>query len=132
MAAQMQDRQRLDKWLWHARITKTRTLAQKLIESGAVRVNGQRVLDTDRKVGAGDGLTIQIHARLRVLRIVAIAERRGSATVAATLYEDISPQGLPEKVAPAFSVPRPANQGEKADGSFEGNDNLPTLEKPES
>ncbi|MAN78756.1 RNA-binding S4 domain-containing protein [Pelagibacterium flavum] len=109
MPAETPDRQRLDKWLWHARITKTRTLAQKLIESGAVRVNGQRVLDTDRKVGAGDGLTIQIHTRLRVLRIVANADRRGSATVAATLYEDISPQGLPEKVAPTFSVRKPEN-----------------------
>ncbi|AEQ52930.1 RNA-binding S4 domain-containing protein [Pelagibacterium halotolerans] len=109
MPAETPDRQRLDKWLWHARITKTRTLAQKLIESGAVRVNGQRVLDTDRKVGAGDGLTIQIHTRLKVLRIAALAERRGSATVAATLYADISPQGIPEKVAPTFSVRKPEN-----------------------
>lgn len=107
MPGETPDRQRLDKWLWHARITKTRTLAQKLIESGAVRVNGQRVLDSDRRVGAGDGLTIQIHTRLRVLRIAAIADRRGSAPVAATLYEDISPQGLSEKVAPTFPVKKP-------------------------
>lgn len=95
MPSERQDRQRLDKWLWHARITKTRTLAQKLIESGAVRVNGQRVLDSDRRVGPGDGLTIQIHTRLKVLRIAALAERRGSASVAASLYADISP--TPEK-----------------------------------
>lgn len=91
MPGETQDRQRLDKWLWHARITKTRTLAQRLIESGAVRVNGQRVIATDRRVGAGDGLTIQIHTRLRVLRIAAIADRRGSAAVASALYIDISP-----------------------------------------
>lgn len=109
MPSERQDRQRLDKWLWHARITKTRTLAQKLIESGAVRVNGQRVLDSDRRVGAGDGLTLQIHTRLKVLRIAAIADRRGSASVAATLYEDISPQGLSEKVGPTFSVRKTEN-----------------------
>lgn len=91
MPAETPTRQRLDKWLWHARVTKTRTLAQKLIEAGAVRVNGQRVLETDHRVGTGDGLTIQVHSRLRVLRITGIADRRGSATVAATLYEDISP-----------------------------------------
>jgi len=109
MPGETQDRQRLDKWLWHARITKTRTLAQKLIESGAVRVNGQRVLDSDRRVGAGDGLTLQIHTRLKVLRIAAIADRRSSASVAATLYEDISPQGLSEKLGPTFSVRKTEN-----------------------
>ncbi|WMT89216.1 RNA-binding S4 domain-containing protein [Pelagibacterium sp. H642] len=91
MPADLPTRQRLDKWLWHARVTKTRTLAQKLIESGAVRINGQRIVETDQRVGPGDGLTIQIHSRLRVLKITGIADRRGSATVAATLYEDISP-----------------------------------------
>src|SRR5690606_922826 len=70
-------RQRLDKWLWHARVTKSRTLAQKLIESGAVRVNGQRVTGSDTRVGAGDGLTILVHGRLRVLKIAGLAERRG-------------------------------------------------------
>jgi ribosome-associated heat shock protein Hsp15 len=84
-------RQRLDKWLWHARVTKSRTLAQKLIESGAVRVNGQRVTGSDTRVGVGDGLTILVHQRLRVLKITGLAERRGSPSVAATLYEDISP-----------------------------------------
>jgi len=107
MPADLPTRQRLDKWLWHARVTKTRTLAQKLIESGAVRINGQRVLATDHRVGPGDGLTIQINNRLRVLKVAAIADRRGSATVAATPYDDISPQGLSEKVAPTFSVRKP-------------------------
>lgn len=91
MPAEAPARQRLDKWLWHARVTRTRTLAQKLIGSGAVRVNGQRVTAADHRVRAGDGLTIQMDPRLRVLRIVSIAERRGSATIASALYEDISP-----------------------------------------
>lgn len=90
--ADLPTRQRLDKWLWYARVTKTRSLAQRLIEAGAIRVNGQRVLATDHQVGPGDGLTIQAHNRLRVLKIAAIAERRCPAAVASALYEDISPQ----------------------------------------
>lgn len=90
MPSDLPTRQRLDKWLWHARVTKTRTLAQKLVESGAVRVNGQRTLATDHRVGPGDGLTLQLHNRLRVLRILGLAERRGPAQLAASLYEDIS------------------------------------------
>ncbi|SDG12939.1 RNA-binding S4 domain-containing protein [Pelagibacterium luteolum] len=90
-AVESPTRQRLDKWLWHARVTKTRTLAQKLIEGGSVRLNGQRITAPDQKVGPGDGLTLQIHSRIRVLRVVAIADHRGSAPLAATLYDDISP-----------------------------------------
>lgn len=84
-------RQRLDKWLWHARVTKTRTLAQKLIEAGAVRLNGQRITAPDQKIRPGDGLTLQIHSRIKVLRVIAIADRRGPASIAVSLYEDISP-----------------------------------------
>ncbi|HWJ88480.1 MAG TPA: RNA-binding S4 domain-containing protein [Pelagibacterium sp.] len=91
MPSDLPARQRLDKWLWHARVTKTRTLAQKLVASGAVRVNGQRCIAPDQRVGPGDGLTIQFPNRLRVLRIAAIADRRGPAAIATTLYEDISP-----------------------------------------
>jgi ribosome-associated heat shock protein Hsp15 len=88
-------RQRLDRWLFFSRAVKSRTLAQKLIESGAVRVNSERTVDTDHKVGAGDVLTMTVHERLRVWRILDAGERRGPATEAATLYEDISPPPLP-------------------------------------
>ncbi|WP_417583612.1 RNA-binding S4 domain-containing protein [Pelagibacterium sp.] len=107
MIVEAPNRQRLDKWLWHARIAKTRTLAQKLIESGAVRVNGQRVLASDRRVGPGDGLTLQIHTRLRVLRIIGLADRRGPASLAMTLYEDISPQVPQHPPAPDFPPRKP-------------------------
>lgn len=85
-------RQRLDKWLWFARVVKTRTLAQKLVASGAVRVNGQRVIEPDHRLAVGDGLTILVHERLRVLKVVAPGERRGPAPEAALLFEDLSPQ----------------------------------------
>lgn len=88
----MADRQRLDRWLYFARAVKSRTLAQKLIESGAVRVNSTRTLRTDHPVGAGDVLTIAVGARLLVWKIAGAGERRGPPVEAAGLYEDLSPE----------------------------------------
>ena len=85
------ERQRLDRWLFFARAVKSRTLAQKLIESGAVRVNAQRVTASDRQVGPGDVLTMMLGRRLVVWRIQAAAKRRGPPAEAATLYEDLTP-----------------------------------------
>jgi len=83
--------QRLDRWLFFARAVKSRTLAQKLVEAGAVRVNSERTTRTDRQVGPGDVLTMTIHAHLLVWRIIAPGARRGPPAEAQTLYEDLSP-----------------------------------------
>ena len=88
-------KQRLDKWLFFSRAVKSRTLAQKLIEAGAVRVNSERTVHTDHQVGAGDVLTMTIHSRLLVWKIVDPGTRRGPPTEAQGLYEDISPAPLP-------------------------------------
>ena len=90
-------RQRLDKWLFFSRAAKSRTLAQKLIEAGVVRVNSERTLAVDAKVGPGDVLTMTLHGRLLVWRILDPGARRGPATEAATLYEDLSPPPLPRE-----------------------------------
>ena len=90
------EKQRLDKWLFFSRAVKSRTLAQKLIETGAVRVNSERTERSDHKVGAGDVLTMTMHDQLRVWRILAPGDRRGPATEAQSLYEDISPPPLPK------------------------------------
>ena len=84
-------RQRLDKWLFFSRALKSRTLAQKLIESGAVRVNSERTLASDHRVGPGDVLTMTINRRLLVWRIRDPGMRRGPASEAALLYDDLSP-----------------------------------------
>jgi ribosome-associated heat shock protein Hsp15 len=84
--------QRLDKWLWCARLTKTRSGAARLIADGRVRINGERTLKPSRIVHPGDVVTATPHGRLSVLRIVEIAERRGPADVARSLYEDLTPQ----------------------------------------
>ena len=90
-------KQRLDRWLFFSRVIKSRTLAQKLIESGVVRVNSERTLDSDHNVGAGDVLTMTVNQRLLVWRILDAGARRGPAPEAATLYEDLSSPPLPRE-----------------------------------
>jgi ribosome-associated heat shock protein Hsp15 len=104
------EKQRLDKWLFFSRAVKSRTLAQKLIESGAIRVNSERTERTDYRVGPGDVLTMNVHSRLLVWRILDAGERRGPATEAAGLYEDISPPPLPHAPkAPAHAEREPGS-----------------------
>ena len=80
-------RLRLDKWLWHARFVKTRTLAQKLCESGHVKLNGTSVGKASQTVKPGDTLEVVIGPWRRFLRVVALGERRGPAPEAQALYE---------------------------------------------
>jgi ribosome-associated heat shock protein Hsp15 len=88
-------KERLDRFLFFSRAVKSRTLAQKLIETGAIRVNSERTDRTDHKVGAGDVLTMSLHGRILVWRIIDAGTRRGPASEAQGLYEDISPPSLP-------------------------------------
>ncbi len=83
-------RQRLDKWLWFARAAKTRTLAAKLVTSGAVRVNRVRVEAPSHAVKVGDVLTIALASGIAVWRVCDVGERRGPAAAARRLYEDLS------------------------------------------
>lgn len=81
-------RQRLDKWLWFARVVKTREDAAKLVEAGHVRLNGQKTLKPGHAVKPGDVLTIVLNSRVRVLHVARLAERRGSASVASLTYRE--------------------------------------------
>lgn len=89
-------KERLDKFLFFSRALKSRTLAQKVIETGAIRVNSERTDRSDLKVGAGDVLTMSLHGRIVVWRILDCGSRRGPATEAQGLYEDLSPPTLPK------------------------------------
>ena len=82
---------------------KSRTLAQKLIETGAVRVNSERTLHTDHHVGTGDVLTMTVHSRLLVWKILDPGTRRGPPAEAQALYEDLSPPPLPGEPQPVFA-----------------------------
>lgn len=90
-------RQRIDRWLWHARVVKTRDLAKTLVEGGHVRVDRVHETKAGAAVKAGQVLTVTLPGRVRVLRIVGFVERRGSAEVAATTYEDLSPPPPPRE-----------------------------------
>ena len=83
------ERQRLDKWLWHARVVKARTSAAALIEAGHVRINGVREKAPGHSVKAGDVVTIGLDRSVRVLKVVGFAERRGDASAARGLYDDL-------------------------------------------
>ena len=84
------ERQRLDKWLWFARVVKTRALAAKLVTAGHVRLNGPRAAGPDKPVRPGDVLTIALERQVRVLRVVAPGERRGPYEEARHLYDDLT------------------------------------------
>jgi ribosome-associated heat shock protein Hsp15 len=83
------DRQRLDKFLWHARVVKARTSAAELVERGHVRINGTRETSPGHAVKAGDVLTIALDRSVRVLKVIGFSERRGDADAARVLYEDL-------------------------------------------
>jgi ribosome-associated heat shock protein Hsp15 len=84
------DRQRIDRWLWHARIVRTRDAAAALAGSGYVRVNGTRIDAPSRMVRTGDVITVALERRVRVLKVQGFVERRGPASARQTLYEDLT------------------------------------------
>ena len=98
------DRQRIDRWLWHARVVKTRDLAKALVEAGHVRVDRERLTKAGAAVKPGQTLTITLPSRILVLKVVGFVERRGSAEVAATTYEDLSPPRPPREPHPGTAA----------------------------
>ena len=81
---------RIDKWLFHARLYKTRVLAQAAANAGKVRLNGVRVEKPAQTVRPGDILVLGKGKELLALRVLALAERRGSAPQARALYEIVA------------------------------------------
>lgn len=95
---------RADKWLWHARLFKSRTLASRLCESGRLRVNGAVVRKSHQVLRPGDVLTFPKGADIRVVRVVDLGSRRGPAPEARGLYEDLQPPP-PRLAPPAEALP---------------------------
>ena len=85
-----EDRQRIDRWLWHARLVRTRGDAAALADAGYVRVNGARIAAPSRQVRTGDVVTVALDRRVRVLKVRGFVERRGPAATAQSLYEDLT------------------------------------------
>ncbi|MEI4486712.1 RNA-binding S4 domain-containing protein [Frigidibacter sp. MR17.14] len=95
MAGEDQDAVRLDKWLFFARFCKTRSVSVALIEGGKVRLNGTRVTKPGHVLRPGDTLTLALPGQVRVVRVASCGARRGPATEAQALYDDLeaAPRG---------------------------------------
>jgi ribosome-associated heat shock protein Hsp15 len=93
-------RQRIDKWLFFARVVKSRSLAAKLAQAGRVRINGEKTDKASDLVQGGDTLTITLGRRILVYKVLAPGSRRGPAEEARTLYEDRSPPTVSGKTLP--------------------------------
>ena len=78
---------RVDKWLWAARFFKTRSLATEAINGGRVHLNGQRIKPS-RKLKVNDTLSISIGQVEKVVIVLGLSDRRGSASIAQSLYEE--------------------------------------------
>lgn len=105
-----EDSLRLDKWLWFARFFKTRSLATAMCNAGRLRVGGEVVNKANHKVRPGDVLTFPQGRHIRVVKVLALAARRGPASEAQQLYEDLNPPTAEGRL-PADGGTRPAGTG---------------------
>lgn len=99
-----EERQRIDKWLFFARVVKSRSLAARLAQAGRVRVNREKIDQASQLVRPGDTLTITLDRRILVYRVLGTGSRRGPASEARLLYEDLSPP--PSASPPDAFAPR--------------------------
>ncbi|HGG05013.1 MAG TPA: RNA-binding S4 domain-containing protein [Aliiroseovarius sp.] len=100
--ADLPEKMRADKWLFHARFFKTRALAAKMIAGGHFRVNSRKSLKPAQSIRAGDTLTFIQARNVRVVAVVDLSTRRGPAPEAQALYDDQSP-------APPIAQPAPGH-----------------------
>jgi ribosome-associated heat shock protein Hsp15 len=124
------DTLRIDRWLWFARFFKSRTTASKLVESGKLRLNRAHIAKTHAALKIGDVLTFPQGNEIRVIKVLALGERRGPASEARLLYEDLSPplprsERAPEAPPPGRREPgagRPTKAERRAIDRLRGED----------
>lgn len=107
--------QRLDKWLWYARFFKSRTLAGKLLTTRRFRINKRIVEKASTLCHVGDVLTFPQGKQIRIVRILDLGQRRGPATEAQSLYDDLTPPAAKPEAGAAPASPtdaaRPSGSG---------------------
>ncbi len=91
---------RLDKWLWYARFFKSRSLATQLCSAGKLRIGGRIIDKPHHKVRIDDVLTFPQGRHIRVIKVLALASRRGPAPEAQALYEDLKPPQTESRLPP--------------------------------
>jgi ribosome-associated heat shock protein Hsp15 len=102
---------RADKWLWYARFFKTRSLATRVCNAGQVRIGGDGVAKAHSKVKVGDVLTFSQSRHIRVVKVLALASRRGPAPEAQALYEDLKPPEAANRLPRQSGPGRPPGTG---------------------
>ena len=80
---------RIDRFLHCIRLTRSRTLAQSLVEAGHIRIDGKRVLKPSETVRAGSVVALPLRGQVRILRVLALPARRGPASEARACYEEL-------------------------------------------
>ncbi|MBO9195722.1 RNA-binding S4 domain-containing protein [Rhizobium sp. 16-449-1b] len=105
-------RQRIDKWLFFTRMIKSRSLAQAHVQSGHVRINGERVSQPSHQIKTGDRIELSLDRREFVLIVKSGGARRGPFEEARLLYDDISPSAQDRKqLTPYEQVTRDTGSG---------------------
>ena len=118
---------RVDKWLWFARLFKSRTLAAALCQSGKLRINGVLVHKAHHALKPGDVLTFPKSDDIRVIRVMSLGTRRGPAAEARVLYEDLDPPAQEKRLGvavPACGVARRAGSGRPTKAERRATDRL--------
>ena len=108
--------QRIDLWLWYARFFKSRTTASRLCAAGKLRLNRKVVKKAHHPARQGDVLTFPQAREIRVVRIVGLAERRGPATEARALYEDLAPPDANYTASSSQAAKSPVARRERGAG----------------
>jgi ribosome-associated heat shock protein Hsp15 len=106
---------RLDKFLWFARIVKTRGLAQQLAQEGRLRIDGRIVDRAHAPVRPGDVLSFALRGRVRVIRIDQLPKRRGPPAEAREMYSEID-EGGPTNPAPGEDGLEPGSEPLTSEG----------------
>jgi ribosome-associated heat shock protein Hsp15 len=109
---------RIDKWLWAARAFKTRSLASDACDGGKVDVNGEAAKPS-KQLRGGERIEITVVGGRRILKVLGLSDRRGPATEARTLYEDLTPPAPPRlpRARPPYRPPgagRPTKRERRA------------------
>lgn len=90
MDSQTQDRHRIDKWLWHVRLFKTRSLAADAVNGGKVKLDGERV-KAAHVVRVGQNVSVTLDDRALEVEVLALPTRRGPAAQAQACYAETAP-----------------------------------------
>jgi len=106
---------RLDKWLWYARFFKSRGTASRLCAAGRLRLNGAVINKAHHTTKIGDVLTFPQSRLIRVVKVLALATRRGPAPEARLLYEDLKPPCAASRPSSALEPAHPGARPSKRD-----------------